>query len=457
MKKIFNAALLLSTIILFSVLFFWLKGTPKIVVTPEHPLVDEPVEIVISNLPANQQAIIEASCKDKDNNTWSSRATFQTDDKGVVNVAKQAPISGSYNGVDPMGLFWSLTQTDKDPFKNTLIAQSTLNLCKVLLSVFSGDKLQAQKIIDRVWPDVESKDVREQSIVGTLCYPKSIKKMPGIITIHGAGGVPDIGLAQLLASHGYTVLALVYFGAEGLPKNLSLIPLEYFQNAMRWLKKQPQVEGNKIAILGQTRGAELVLLLASLFPDEMSAGIAYSPSHLVYGDHSSNEKSAWTYKNKPVPFMPMLSDQEVLEGVKEGHITLHKGTIEDPILYTQFSLYHMKKISNKIKEVATIPVENIRCPILIISGDDDQQQASSVSGKSIMERLDSMGSRIKRKYVNYPNAGNHLLTFPYRSSIDLPFIYASSWTIAGGTPEGNAHAIKQAWAGVLEFLDEVLK
>ena len=419
MTKTFYVTFLLGTFILVSSIFFWIRCTPKIVVTPEHPLVDESVEIVISNLPANQQIIIEASCKNKDGDIWKSYATFQADDKGAVNVAKQAPISGSYSGIDPMGLFWSLTQTDKDPFKNTLKAQGTLNLCEVLLSVFSADKLRAQKTIDRDWPDVESKDVREQGIVGTLCYPKNMKKMPGIITIHGAGGVPDIGLAQVLASHGYTVLALVYFGAEGLPKNLSLIPLEYFKNAMRWLKKQPQVEGNKIALLGQTRGAELVLLLASLFPDEMGAGIAYSPSHLVSGDHSSKEKSAWTYKNKPVPFMPMLSDQEVLEGVKEGHITLHKGTIDDPILYTQFSLYHMKKISNKIKDVATIPVENIRCPILIISGDDDQQTASPVSGKSIMERLDSMGSRIKRKYVNYPNAGNHLLTFPYRSSIDF--------------------------------------
>ena len=74
---------------------------------------------------------------------------------------------------------------------------------------------------------------------------------------------------------------------------------------MRWLKKQPQVDGNKIALMGQSRGAELVLLLASMFPGEMDAVIAYSPPHLVYGDYSPEEKSAWTYKNKPVPFMPI--------------------------------------------------------------------------------------------------------------------------------------------------------
>jgi len=427
-----------------------------ITITPEKALFDEPVKITITNLAPREKVTVEASCKNKDNDVWKSYAMFRADNKGMVHVVKQAPLCGSYKGIDPMGLFWSLTSIDKDLAKNTSMAQGTINLGRVLLSVFSGDKLRAQKVINRIWPDVEIKEIRQQGVVGTLCYPKNVKKMPGIIIIHGAGGVPDIGLAQVLASHGYTVLALVYFGVEGLPKNLSLIPLEYFKNAMRWLKKQPQVEGNKIALLGQTRGAEVGLLLASLFPGEMNACIIYSPYHFVCSDYSQEQKSAWTYKNKPVPFMPMfISEQEVLEGVKEGQITLQKGTIDDPMLFTQFSLYRMKKISNKIKEESIIPVENICCPILIISGNDDQQWLSPVSGKSIMDRLDCTGSRIKRKYVNYPNAGNHLLAFPYRSSIDLPFIHASWWTVAGGTPEGNAHAIEQAWKEMLKFLKEM--
>jgi len=68
------------------------------------------------------------------------------------------------------------------------------------LSVFSGDKLQAQKVINRGWPDVERKEIREQGIVGTLFYLKSMKESPGLITIPGAGGIPDLGVAQILAS-----------------------------------------------------------------------------------------------------------------------------------------------------------------------------------------------------------------------------------------------------------------
>ncbi len=328
MKKIFNAALLLSTIILLSVLFFWLKGTPKIVVTPEHPLVDESVEIVISNLPANQQIIIEASCKDKDNNAWTSRATFQTDDKGIINVAKQAPIEGSYKGIDPMGLVWSIAPADKEVLQRT----GALNTYEIELSVFSKDKLLAKKTIHRlpVSPDVEKREIREEGIVGTLFYPKNIKNGPGIIVVGGSGGRIPEDFAQLLASHGYAVLALGFFRVEGLPKNLENIPLEYFENAMQWFKKQPQVDKNRVAISGRSRGGELVLLLAATFPQEMQAVIAYVPSGIVWAGMSDGDKSAWTYKGQPIPFIKRPSDEEMLEAAKQGLIPNHKGTFEDP-------------------------------------------------------------------------------------------------------------------------------
>ena len=430
------------------------------VITPEQALFDEPIDISISNLPANEQINLEVSCKNQDGNFWKSSAIFQTNDKGVVYVAKQAPISGSYKGIDSMGLFWSMTPTDKDSSKNTFLSQITLHLHEVSLSVFLGNKLRIQKTIRRLFvpPDVEKKDIHEQGIVGTLFYPKNTKKSFGIIIIPGSGGkVPDV-VSQLIASHGYTVLALTYFKADGLPEKLSLIPLEYFQQAMRWLKKQPQVDGNKIALMGHSRGAELALLLAATFPREMNAVIAYSASNLVYSDFLLEQKSAWTYNNTPVPFMLYPNDEEIFEAAKKGHITLHKGTIEDPFQDTKIFLYamQMKKFKQRVKE-AIIPVENIRCPILILSGNDDKMWPSSHSGNSIIERLDLNGSTIKKKHINYSNAGHNLFMPPYFPSIDLPVHIGSGWSLFGGTPEGNAHARKESWQEVLNFLKKTLQ
>lgn len=74
------------------------------------------------------------------------------------------------------------------------------------------------------------------------------------------------------------------------------------------------------------------------------------------------------------------------------------------------------------------------------------------------QNLDSYGSKIKKKFINYPNAGNNLLLIPPPPSIDLPFqLTDESWLIHGGSTEGNAHAHKEAWNEVLRFLKENLQ
>lgn len=458
MAKTFLGLLFVSIIITVVTVFFWFKSSPHIIITPERALIDEPIEISVTNLKPHAHITIEATCKNKDNDAWKSYAIFQANDKGVVNVAQQAPISGSYTGIDPMGLLWSMRPTSKDPEKNTFLSQCILNIGEITLSVLSENKLLTHKIVHRLYvsSDVQRKEIREQGIAGTLFYQKSTKNNPGIIVIPGSGGGIPENIAQVIASHGYTVLALAYFGVAGLPEHLSMIPLEYFQQAMNWFKKQPQVEGNKIAIMGHSRGGELAILLASIFPGEMGAAIAYSAPHLVYGDFSPDNKSAWTYKNKPLPFMAYPSDADIGQAAKEGLVATHRGTIEDPFQDAEIFLWGTKKFSALAKET-TIPVENISCPLLIISGDDDKMWPSSVAGQKIIERLNSHNSMIKHKHLHYQNAGHNLFIFPYVPSIDLPVPIACGWSLFGGTPEGNAHAVEQSWKAALEFLKETLE
>lgn len=40
---------------------------------------------------------------------WTSHAVFQADATGTIDLASQAPLEGSYAGIDPMGIFWSMT------------------------------------------------------------------------------------------------------------------------------------------------------------------------------------------------------------------------------------------------------------------------------------------------------------------------------------------------------------
>ena len=105
-----------------------------------------------------------------------------------------------------------------------------------------------------------------EEFIGTLFIPESQKQFLAVIVLPGSeGGIPE-SVARHLASFGYVVLALGYFGKDGLPQLLENIPLEYFQKALSRLKSMPQVKESALSILGYSRGGELALLLGSLFP-----------------------------------------------------------------------------------------------------------------------------------------------------------------------------------------------
>jgi acetyl esterase/lipase len=96
------------------------------------------------------------------------------------------------------------------------------------------------------------------------------------------GGNFMIDAAGLLAAHGYPTLSLAYFGEPGLPKELVNVPLEYFARAVRVLRRQPGVDPDHIAVMGDSRGGEAALLVASTFPHLIHGAIGLVPSATVY-------------------------------------------------------------------------------------------------------------------------------------------------------------------------------
>jgi dienelactone hydrolase len=156
---------------------------------------------------------------------------------------------------------------------------------------------------------VERVPVRHDGLVGTLFRPAGSGPFPGVLVFTGSGGGIDEGRAALLASHGFAAFALAYFNADGLPDNLIDIPLEYFETGLQWMASRSEVDGNRIGITGQSRGGELVLLLASIFPS-IRAVVAGVPSAVVWGgfgkgtDEMQPPPVAWTHGGKPVLAMP---------------------------------------------------------------------------------------------------------------------------------------------------------
>ncbi|MCB1108927.1 MAG: acyl-CoA thioesterase/BAAT N-terminal domain-containing protein [Chlamydiia bacterium] len=416
---------------------------------PNGKLVDQKIEIRIDGLDPFQEIELVAEAEDQKGKLWVSRALFKADNYGVTDVTASTPLeTSSYTEADPMGLFWSMIPKDGNATSSFKCKNDTFS-SKITLYVNNQLIDQANVLCYLKAPEIQRIDVRENGLVGTFFIPKSKSPLPVIITLSGSNGGLSESRAKLLASNGFAVLALGYFGVDDLPSNLENIPLEYFEMAFSWLKKHPDVDGSRIGIYGVSRGAELSLILGSIFPNSVQAIVAVVPSSVVYGGLSDGiPVHAWLYEEKPISmFAP----------VPKTNFTNGKGqTAENPANTKQSFIEGMKDQS--AFEAAAIPVENIQCPILLISGGDDQMWPSEIYANQIMIRLKINDSPILAKHLNFPNAG-HGINIP-NLPIPEPTYYhpiGQLWFSMGGSRQADAKASSDSWNQLVSFFHENLK
>ena len=70
-------------------------------------LLDETVPIRLSGLPAGRFVTVRLEQHDSAG-LWRSHAILAADDSGRIDLSRMAPLSGTYSGVAPMGLVWSV-------------------------------------------------------------------------------------------------------------------------------------------------------------------------------------------------------------------------------------------------------------------------------------------------------------------------------------------------------------
>jgi pimeloyl-ACP methyl ester carboxylesterase len=217
---------------------------------------------------------------------------------------------------------------------------------------------------------------KESGVVETLLYLGNSDNQPLIVTFGGAEGAIDWhrnhmkGKRDSLIQKGYAILAIGYFNADGTPKNLDRISLDAISDTIMKVAKKNKIDESKIALIGGSKGGELILNLASRYK-QYKAVIALSTSNVTFPAITwSANTSSWTYKGKEVPYVP--APLKTISPALKGD------------LYTAFSM--MLEDEEAVKN-AEIHVENINGPILILSGkNDDQWPATSMSNR-IIERL----------------------------------------------------------------------
>jgi dienelactone hydrolase len=383
----------------------------RVLVDPNPVPVDAPFAVRVVGLAPRQAVTLRAVTTDGARLHWTAEAAFVADAHGEVDLGAQAPRSGSYAVADPMGLVWSAAPRGGRGARNRLFYAPALEPAPLTITaeVDGGAVARVEVVRTLLTPAVTAVDVAEDGLVGRFFRPAGDAPVPAVLTLGGSEGGLRVGFAALLATHGFAALALAYFAyGPPLPSSLANIPLEYFGRALAWLGARPGVRGDRLAVLGQSRGGELALLLGATYP-ELSAVVSYVGSGIVFPSPEDWLTPAWTYRGEPVP------------------------SFSDPASWNE----------------AAIPVERIAGPVLLISGEADRLWPSALLSQLALDRLRAHDHPHPDRHLRYAEAG-HIIEAPY-------FPTAQDLDRFGGTQAGTAAAAADSWPRVLALLADRLR
>ncbi len=379
---------------------------------------------------------------------WTSSVVFTADAAGVVDTSKMAPKSGSYDGVDPDGPFWSMKEGPLDegmwPNRKDAYFEAKLD-DKVVGSASLKRTMMADKIL--VTP------IDQGGLVAEYFQPDGVTDRIPVVAFGGSeGGIfGGESYAAHVASMGYPALAVAYFGTKGVPADLENVPLEYFEKAFTWLDARPETRHGKAIVIGGSRGGELALQLGATFPNVVGV-IANTPSAYRWPGLGDPRKAAWTFGGTALPFVPNGS----FFGNPET-VTTPDG--RDAYVTKPFFDASLKSAKPADLEAARIQVENTKGPILMIGGDDDKMWPACDFLKVALGKLQETGhaKTFGDEAVCVPGAGHDV------GSVGLPTAPAAFADLGdtvyalGGTPKATAQAGRLAEDKIKAFLARVAK
>jgi dienelactone hydrolase len=291
-------------------------------------------------------------------------------------------------------------------------------------------------------------DVRQAGLYGALYTPTEARNLPAIIAIGGSEGGLDVtsSAAKSFSEHGYVVLALAYWRAPGLPQALEKVRLEYFKDAIDWLKTRTEVDAGRIGFVGLSRGAEGALLIASHYPD-IKAVMAVAPSSHLWPASSMNlgdgggdaaRQPAWVLDGKPLPFLALKAGPN--GAAPSNNLAPYERALADA----------------QANSESEIPVDRINGPILLLSGEQDGIWPAGPMAQRIVARLKAHNFSYGYTHIEYAGAG-HLVFLGDPEDLGDLSRYRMLSGAMGGTDAANLAARSDSWSRSLAFFDQALK
>ncbi|XP_042266761.1 peroxisomal succinyl-coenzyme A thioesterase-like [Thunnus maccoyii] len=415
----------------------------KLTVQPSRGLVDEKFTVLVQNAPPGSQLTVHALHQCEDGYTWEAFAHYIANATGTVNVSEDLSLGGTYSGVEPMGLLWSLRPVPGSKPGLRMRKMNVQTPMEIRISVYQGHSTEGfitqvpltSVFVERWYmaPGIVRVPITEGGLTATLFLPSGPGPFPGLLDLWGGGGKLVEYRAALLASHGFASLALDYLTPKITLETGKMVDNQYFETAYRVLRQHPQVLSSRIAMLGLSFGTCIALKMA-----------AYS----------------------------QVVKLRCVVGISGSHVQPVDGSVKEILEYfqrnaekTRFNEENQVIWRDLLLPIPTDPalkvdVGRLQCPVMLVVAEDDQNWPASESAQDIKEMMEQAGNSHLLTILSYPNAG-HLIEPPYT----LHFRASSFRTVGqgqmlmalwGGDTVPHARAQEDAWRKMLAFLQENL-
>ncbi len=357
----------------------------------------EPVTVGLRGFTPGEQVEIEAVRRNADG-TYRSAAIFVVGPDGAIDLARDPAIAGSYQGVDPAGLFWSMRPTPPGAAEPAGITVRALGNCQEV----SRDAAALADLPD----GIVMRPVAE--FVGARLYrPAGTDRLGVIIVLGGSEGGSGFGrsMGPVFAAQGYAVLALPYYapswGSEelsGPPGAFTDIPVDRLEDVRRWILTQPDIDPARIGLHGISKGGEFALIAATRMP-WLRAVSAIVPRDVVWEGRGSDAPpgtaSSFSWDGQPLPFVPYRGMEEAIAALARGE----RRALTVPHL-------EGRRANPDKAAAARIPVEEYKGPLLIAGGNRDATWPSGEMVRAVAERRGGEG--LPTVALSFAEAGHSL-------------------------------------------------
>ncbi|MFK0239152.1 acyl-CoA thioesterase/bile acid-CoA:amino acid N-acyltransferase family protein [Streptomyces vinaceus] len=422
-------------------------------ISHENSLVDVAPVLHLHELGPHTEVVVRIDVTDAAGATWRSANLYRADSRGTVRTDRDAPLSGTYEGVDATGPWWSMECRPAPGRPATAFTAPDSALTWSVECVAQNATARLRRDVVRRWradPVSKAEEQLDGMRLLRFALPSDTSAgRPVVVVVPGTTGSEAVSpAAALLASRtGFDTVVLDYQAASD-PPALREVPLERLASGI-----DAAARGLPSAVVAYSVGTGGALAALALTATPVRAAVAIAPTHVIWQALANSgrppQTSAWSYQSTPMAYAPI-----------RGELLLPQ--LAYHALANRFRSRAVRSTALRLKPAyvaglrrvppdAVIPVERIAAPLMAIAGTDDAMWPSEHMARALIDRRRSAAVPEADVLMICPKAG-HFLRPPYiPTTVDR-----NADLVAGGVPAATAKAQEESWGALCAFLQRHL-